>query len=386
MVVKRHEEESPRSEERRNFLELAGKFGLTTAIVAGAAGTLWSRDAAAQTAKEEKEREETAKHVMHLAAEYRYEMQRAYPFMALDFKENIQNATAGKVYVKVSPAGQLGVGTQLVEKVQAGTVQAAQHSLSNFSPFAPAVDLINIPYWVGSNQRFVNLVTSKVWEEQINAKVMEKGFKPLFYYCIDPRTAAKRKGLDDAPFRTPEDLKGIKFRIPASNILKEFYRLCGANPTPVAWGETASAIKQGVADALDPSAGALYVFGFKDVLSWITFNRPVPDSQVYSCNLGWFNALPVDVREAVLFGSHITFLQNLSAVPASRAHAMAELTKAGVKFYTPTPEEFSKWEAACGHQRPEWEPVKKQLAGSIAAFDHLLEAAKTPSKFYVHDV
>jgi len=92
------------------------------------------------------------------------------------------------------------------------------------------------------------------------------------------------------------------------------------------------------------------------------------------------------VREGILFGSHITFLQNLSAVPASRAHAMAELTKAGVKFYTPTAEEFSKWEGACGHQRPEWEPVKKQLAGSAAAFDRLLEAANTPSKFYVHDV
>ena len=386
MVMKRHEEDSLRSEERRNFLELAGKFGLTTAIVAGAAGTLWSREAAAQSAQEEKEREAIAKHVMTVAAAYRIEMQRAYPFMLLDTKENIQNATAGKVYVKISPAGQLGAGTQLVEKVQSGTIQAAQHSISNFSAFAPAVDLINIPYWVGKNQEFVNLVTSKTWKDDVDAKVLEKGFKPLFYFCIDPRTLAIRKGLRNGPVRTPEDLKGVKFRIPASNILKEFYRLCGANPTPVAWGETASAIKQGVADALDPSAGALYVFGFKDILSYITFNQAVPDSQVYSCNLQWFKSLPKDVQEGIENASEITFGQNLAQVPASRAHAMAELTKAGVKFHTPTPEELAKWQAACGYQRPEWEPTKKELAGSLAAFDRLLEAAKTPSKFYVHDV
>ena len=42
-------------------------------------------------------------------------------------------------------------------------------------------------------------------------------------------------------------------RVPPSQLLQQFYRLAGANPTVVAWGETATAIKQGVADGLDPS-------------------------------------------------------------------------------------------------------------------------------------
>ena len=41
------------SAERRNFLKLAGSGGFTAALVAGAAGTLWSGEAAAQTAQEE---------------------------------------------------------------------------------------------------------------------------------------------------------------------------------------------------------------------------------------------------------------------------------------------------------------------------------------------
>ena len=379
-------EETLQSQERRRFFEVAGKFGVTAAIMAAAAGTLVSSEAAAQTAKEEKERQKAAKATMTIGTAYRIGTTRSYPIMQLNFKENIQNLTNGHVYVKLAPAGALGVGTKLAEKVQSGTIQAAQHSLSNFAPFAPAVDLINLPYWCGENQKFVNLVTSKVWDQEVNARVKTKGFKPLFYFCIDPRTAAKRRGLSDEPFRTPADLKGIKFRVPGSKILQQFYRLLGANPTPVAWGETPSAIAQGVADALDPAVEALYAFGFKDILSWVTFNRSVPDSQVYSCNLAWFESLPKDIQEGVDFASEVTFAQNLAQVPASRAFAMAEMAKAGVKYYVPTADELDQWKEAGGHQRKEWDEWKINLGGSIANFDKLLEAANTQGKNYVHDV
>ena len=44
------------SVERRNFLKLAGTGSFTAAVVARAAGTLWSTEAVAQTAKEERDR------------------------------------------------------------------------------------------------------------------------------------------------------------------------------------------------------------------------------------------------------------------------------------------------------------------------------------------
>ena len=49
-----------KSAERRNFLKLAGSGSFTAAMVAGGAGMLWSTEAIAQTAKEEKEREAAA--------------------------------------------------------------------------------------------------------------------------------------------------------------------------------------------------------------------------------------------------------------------------------------------------------------------------------------
>ncbi|MBY6069471.1 TRAP transporter substrate-binding protein [Leisingera aquaemixtae] len=372
-----------KSAERRNFLKLASAGSFTAALVAGAGGVLWSSEAAAQTAKEEKERERAAEHIMTVATAYVLGASRSYPIMQLDLKENIQNATNGKIYVKLAPGGQLGAGGALVQKVQGGTIQAAQHSLSNFAPFASTVDLINMPYLCGSNQRFTNLVNSDFWKAEVHPKVEAAGFKALFYVNIDPRVVAVRKGGNAV--MSPGDMAGVKFRVPGSKMLQQYYRMVGANPTPVAWGETPSAIKQGVADALDPSVGALYVFGFKDILSHVTFTQAVPDSQVYSCNLEWFNSLPADVQDGVMWGSEMTAHQNLSKVPSARAYAMAELTKAGVEFHTLSDDQLGEWQEAGGYQRSEWDSFKTELAGSMESFAKLEEAAGTQGKYYVHD-
>jgi TRAP-type C4-dicarboxylate transport system substrate-binding protein len=373
-----------KSAERRNFLKLATSGSFTAALVVGAGGMLWSSEAVAQTAKEEKQREAAADHIMTIATAYVLGSTRSYPVMQLDLKENIQNATSGKVYVKLAPGGQLGVGGALVQKVQSGTIQAAQHSLSNFAPFASAIDLINLPYLCGSNQRFTNLVNSDAWKNEVHPKVEAAGFKPLFYVVIDPRVIAVRKG-GPGPIMAPSDLKGVKFRVPGSKMLQQYYRMVGANPTPVAWGETPSAIQQGVADALDPAVGALYAFGFKDMLSHITFTQAVPDSQVYSCNLEWFNGLPSDVQEGIETAAEITGHQNLAKVPSSRNYAMAEMRKAGVEFHSLTEDQLGEWKAAGGYQLADWDQFKIDLAGSRDAFDKLEEAASTQGRYYVHD-
>jgi TRAP-type C4-dicarboxylate transport system substrate-binding protein len=372
------------SAERRNFLKLAGAGSFTAAVVAGAAGTLWSSEAAAQTAKEEREREKAAEHLMTLATAYVLGASRSYPIMQLDLKENIQNATNGKVYVKLAPGGQLGAGGALAQAVQTGTIQCAQHSLSNFAPFASAVDLINMPYFCGSNQRFTNLVNSDAWKGDVHPKIEASGFKALFYVVIDPRVVAVRKGGAGAVI-TPGDLSGVKFRVPGSKMLQQYYRMVGANPTPVAWGETPSAIKQGVADALDPSVGALFVFGFKDILSHVTFTQAVPDSQVYSVNLEWFNGLPGDVKEGIEFAGELTAHQNLAKVPSARNYAMAELRKAGVEFHSLSEDQLAEWKAAGGYQRSEWDQFKVDLAGSMDTFAKLEEGAGTQGRYYVHD-
>ncbi len=371
--------------DRRRFLQLTKTYGFTAVLITAVGSSVFTEEAVAQTVKEERERKKAAKATMNLATEYVIGATRYYPIMQLNFKENSQNLTNGEVYVKLSPGGVLGKGPPLAAKVQSNTIQAAQHSVSNFAPFAPAIDLINIPYWANTNQKFVNLVTSKVWRDEVHKRVNERGFEVLLYLVLDPRTAATRKGFGKT-LKTPADMKGMKFRVPGSKILQQFYRMAGANPTPVSWGETPTAIKEGVADGLDPALVALYAAGFKDLLETVSFIKSVEDAQVYSCNLKWLRSLTEQAQNGIYQAADITFQQNLAQVPASRAFAMAEMAKAGVRFYAPNEDELNQWKKVAGAQRPEWKDLKEKLAGSLAKFDEFREAAETQGKYYVNDV
>ena len=370
--------------QRRRFLVVAGRYGFTTAVLAATGGFLWSEADLARAADNEEAKEKAAKHVMIFATEYKSDDYKTYPIMQTQFKDNLETLSGNAVYVKLFPSGQLGIGSALAQKVQSGTVQGGSVSLSNFSPFAPIVDVINIPFWCGENQRFANLVTSTVWDGEITPKVTVKGYKPMFYFTVDPRTIAARKGLG-RQIKTPDDMRGLKMRVPSSRLLQQFYRLTGANPTVVAWGETPSALKQGVADALDPAVGALYTFGFIDILESITLVDSVPDAQMFAANYGWFQALPKDLQMKFDEASEKTQGESFAQIPIARKASMDALGKAGIKFYKPTAAEHKRWVDAAGEQRPEWNDIKKELAGSTDTFDKLKTAANTKGKFTVND-
>jgi len=369
--------------ERRRFLTASAKYGLSTAAVAIGSGTLMSGSALAQTASEEAERKKAAKYTMTFATAYIVGASRVQPIMQLDFKENIQNMSNGKIYVNLAAGKKLGAGKVLANKVQKGIIQVAQHSISNLAPFAPASDLINLPYWSAKNQEFVNLVKSQTWESIVHPKVEAAGFKVLWYPSFSPRTFSVRKG--GKAILTPADMAGLKFRVPGSKMLQQFVRLLGANPTPIAWGETPSAIKQGVADALDVTVNGLQIFGFGNILDHITLAQTVHGGQVYSCNLEWFNALPKPLQDSVMYASDVTFRQNLAKVPAAFAYGKSELSKSGVKFHTLSDDAMAEFKKLGGHQRPEWDSFKKELAGSLGNFDKLITAANTLNPRYVVD-
>jgi TRAP-type C4-dicarboxylate transport system substrate-binding protein len=369
--------------ERRRFMAVSGRYGFTTAVLAAFGGTLWSDRALAQSAADEAAKQKAAKVTMLFATEYKIEDWAVYAVPQAQFKQNLEAASRGQIYVKLHPAGQLGVGAALAQKVQGGTVQGGAVSLSNFSPYAPAVDLINIPFWCGENQRFANLVTSRAWDKEITPRVIGRGFKPIFYFTVDPRTVATRRG--HKAVRTPADMQGMKMRVPPSQLLQQFYRLAGANPTVVPWGETPTALKQGVADGLDPSISALAVFGFQDILANILALRSVPDAQMFAANAGWYNQLNPDLKSAFDLAAAKTQAESFAQIAKARANAIAILKKGGAQIAVPTAAEYKQWVEACGEQRKEWNDFKVKLAGSLETFERLKEAANTKGPITVGD-
>ncbi|HVG04495.1 MAG TPA: TRAP transporter substrate-binding protein [Burkholderiaceae bacterium] len=361
--------------ERRRFLEICGRYGFTTAVLASTGGYLWSDDAIAQTAADEEAKQKAAKFTMLFATEYKNEDWSHLPIPQSQFKTNLEASSKNAIYVKLHPAGQLGIGAALAQKIQGGTVQGGAVSLSNFSPYAPAVDLINIPFWCGENQKFANLVTSRAWNDEITPKVTTRGYQPIFYFTMDSRTISSRKGF--RPVKVPGDMQGMKMRVPPSQLLQTFYRLAGANPTVVPWGETATAIKQGVADGLDPAIAPLYTFGFADTLGHLTVVRSVSDAQMFAANAGWYQALPKELQTAFDAAAERTQQESFAQIEKARAVSIAEFKQAGAQFYAINASEYKQWVDACGEPRKEWEEFKVKFAGSVANFEKLKAAANT---------
>lgn len=372
------------SAERRRFLTVSARYGFATAVLAATGGFLFDDYALAQTAADEAKKEADAKVRMQFATEYKIEDWVKYPVMQAKFKENVEASSKGEIFVKLFPAGALGIGAALAQKIQSGTVSGGAVSLSNFSPFTPVVDMINIPYWCGENQKFANLVTSAVWNDEITPKVLDRGYKPMFYYTVDPRTVASRKGFK--AIKTPADMAGIKMRVPPSAILQQIYRLSGANPTVVAWGETAAAIKQGVADALDPAITALATFGFHDILGNVTFVKTVPDAQMFACNAGWYRALSDGQRKAFDDASAKTQVETFGQIESARNESMKIMRENGCAFHQLTAEEYKQWVDACGEQRKDWDEFKTKLAGSLDNFEKFKKAANTKGPITVADM
>ncbi len=372
------------SNERRRFLEVTARYGFAAGVLAATGGFLFDDYAVAQTAADEAAKEAAAKVKMLFATEYKIEDWVKYPVAQAKFKENVEGASKGEIFVKLHPAGQLGVGGALAQKIQGGTVSGGAVSLSNFSPYAPVVDMINIPYWCGENQRFANLVTSATWNDEITPKVVAKGYKPMFYYTVDPRTIASRKGFK--AIKVPADMNGMKMRVPPSAMLQQIYRLAGANPTVVAWGETAAAMKQGVADGLDPAITALATFGFHDILSNVTFVKSVPDAQMFAANAAWYQALSDAQRKAFDDASAKTQLETFAQIEPARNESMRIMKENGCTFHQLSEAEYKQWVDACGEQRKEWDEFKVKLAGSLDAFDKFKKAANTKGPITVKDL
>ena len=368
---------------RRRFLDVSIRYGTGVAVIAATGGTLWDGQALAQLAKDEAGKEAAAKIKMQFATEYKLEDFVKYPVMQGRFKDNVEAASNGEIFVKLFPAGALGIGAALAQKIQSGTVSGGAVSLSNFSPFAPVVDMINIPYWCGENQRFANLVTSAAWNSEITPKVQEKGYQPMFYFTVDPRTIATRKGFK--AIKTPADMAGMKMRTPPSAMLQQIYKLAGANPTVVAWGETAAAIKQGVADGLDPAITALATFGFHDILGNVTFVKSVPDAQMFACNVGWYKALSDGQRKAFDDACAKTQVETFAQIESARKESMRIMAAEGCQFHQLSEVEYKSWVDACGEQKKEWDEFKVKLAGSLDSFDRFKKAANTKGPITVAD-
>ena len=281
---------------------------------------------------------------------------------ALKFKEVAEKKLPGKVQVQVFPSSQLFGDAKELEALLLGDVQFIAPSLSKFDRYTKKIQVFDLPFLfddIDAVDRFQSSAAGK----GLLSSMTNRGLLGLGYW----HNGMKQLSTNRDRLVLPEDVKGLKFRIQASDVLEAQFRALGANPQKMAFAEVYQALQTGVVDGQENTWSNIYSQKFFEVQKTIAeTNHGLIDYMVVT-NAKWWDGLPPDVKkglteamdEATAFGNKLAFDIN-----AADKQKIADAGKA--KIQKLSKQDLAVWRKAM-------EPVWKQFEGGIGR--DLIDAA-----------
>ncbi|WP_461538827.1 TRAP transporter substrate-binding protein [Spongorhabdus nitratireducens] len=167
---------------------------------------------------------------------------------AVFMDEQLNQMSEGMLRLRIYPGSQMGDATDTLQMVQQGVLDMTKCTASDLESFDRTFAVFNLPYLFENREHFNNVVYGPLGREIMQAPA-KKGFIAIAAYEAGTRSFYARK-----PIRTPDDLKGMKIRVQPSPTTIEMIRLMGGAPVPVPFGETYTALQQGVVDMAENNA------------------------------------------------------------------------------------------------------------------------------------
>ena len=213
---------------------------------------------------------------------------------ALKFKEVAEKKLAGKVQVQVFPSSQLFGDAKEMEALLLGDVQLIAPSLSKFDRYTKKIQVFDLPFLFSDTEAVDRFQQSKEGKALLDA-IKSRGLQGLAYW----HNGLKQLSTNRDKLTRPDDVKGLKFRIQASDVLEAQFRALGANPQKMAFAEVYQALQTGVVDGQENTWSNIYSQKFHEVQKTIAnTNHGVIDYMVVT-NLKWWEGLPDDVRKGL---------------------------------------------------------------------------------------
>lgn len=182
-------------------------------------------------------------------------------WLATRFKEIVEANSNGKYKVELFPAGQLGDEQKMVKDARRGSIDGAVVAINNITPFSKSVGVLTLPYLIQNFNDAVKVTTGDLGAKWQAFLIKEAGVRPLGWSYANFRVLTNSK----RPVKKLADLKGLKLRVPKNPIMIETWKALGAEPIPMAWPETFTAMQQGVVDGQDNPHVVNFAFKFYEV-------------------------------------------------------------------------------------------------------------------------
>jgi C4-dicarboxylate-binding protein DctP len=213
---------------------------------------------------------------------------------ALKFKELAEKKLPGKVEVQVFPSSQLFGDAKEIEALLLGDVHIIAPSLSKFDRYTKKLQVFDLPFLFDDLEAVDRFQKSSAGTALLDS-LKSKGMKGLAYW----HNGMKQFSSNRPKLQVPADVKGLKFRIQASDVLEAQFRAVGANPQKMAFSEVYQALQTGVVDGQENTWSNIYSQKYHEVQKTIALtNQGVIDYMVIT-NAKWWERLPADVRKGL---------------------------------------------------------------------------------------
>lgn len=212
---------------------------------------------------------------------------------SVKFGEELSALTDGRIAVEVFPNESLGKEIDLINGMQLGTVDMAitGESLQNWAPMAA---LLAIPYAYRSIEHMDEVASGEIGD-QINADIIAKAqVHPIAYFARGPRNLTSNR-----PITAPEDLNGLKMRVPNVPLFVDVWKALGAQPGPMAFSEVFTSLQNGTIEAQENPLALIRSASFNEVQSHVNMTEHVRSWAIMAMAESTWQQLSAEDQEAV---------------------------------------------------------------------------------------
>jgi tripartite ATP-independent transporter DctP family solute receptor len=202
-----------------------------------------------------------------------YEIAEPYHTEALWAAEEIKKRTNGRYEIGVFPASQLGNENQINEGLGLGTVDIIYTGTSFAGSIHKPLAISGAPFMLRDFDHWKAYRESKLFRD------LAKGYEDKTRHKIIALTYyGERMVTANKEIKKPEDMKGMKLRVPPAPLYLMLAKSVGANATPIAFAEVYLALQQGTVDGQENPLPTIMAKKFYEVQTHIMLTGHITES------------------------------------------------------------------------------------------------------------
>ena len=212
------------------------------------------------------------------------------------FKQEVEKRSNGRIAVTVYPNSQLGNEIDTIQSALTGGGVDIVVTGESMMTYVPELGILGVPYLMTSNAHVEAVAGGEIGKEIENLMLMDgAGFRCLAYFVRGPRNVTAHKAI-----KTPDDIKGMIIRTPASTITVSTFEAFGAKPTPMAFSEVFTSLQSGTIQGQENPLAMIKSGNFYEVQKYLCKTEHLRTWLYFAMAEQSFQALPKDLQDIVL--------------------------------------------------------------------------------------